>query len=133
VVSRAGLEVTLLSERLFYQLRASYTGERPTRCVLTPAEYAQVKEESITGGFLTQGEVFGTIWGLPIVLLPFADDPLFKQLQAMAALAGAEVTYPGDPPLSVAEYFTGGGGWRFVAGHPSRLFPIQASLQEIAA
>jgi hypothetical protein len=101
---------------------------------LTPDEYRSLAEDMQRTVTLIERVNDGLhLFGVPLIMVPFADDPLFKQLQAMAALAGVAVTYLGGEPLTMAEYFTGGGGWRFDAGPPSRLFPIQASLQEIAA
>ena len=120
--------MSTLYDRLFTRLRRKdIIGLRSNYCVLTPEEIIQLRREFVAGGFiqLRPGERtldippdinVKSVWGVPIVLNPFTDDPLFKQLQAMAALAGAEITYPvvvGDAP-TMAEFTFDGRGWRYV-------------------
>lgn len=75
------------------------------------------------------------IVGVPIRPIPYADDPKFKQLQSMARLASAEISF-GDQSLSWipnphAEFLTDAGGWRYIPaeaclGGESCLFQIGA-------
>lgn len=63
---------------------------------VTPKEYAEIAgDERIFYSLFSAKEPMALcrIMGVPVVVIPFADDPKFKQLQAMAALAGEGITY----------------------------------------
>lgn len=86
-----------------------------------------------------------TICGVPLIPIPFVDDPLYKQLQSYAALANLEITYPGvyscaetrSFHVPFATCFANGYGWTFTHSHfapdgRSHLDEIHVPLPDLA-
>jgi hypothetical protein len=97
----------------------THNGEKPEQIYMLWDEFKDIMQALQTHGTdLKSGHLFG----VKVAVVDFADDPLFKRLQAMARLVGAEVDYPHE---AVAEFFKDGGGWRFVATVPGKLYPIE--------
>lgn len=117
--------------------------------VVTPDEYACILADEITTIGISRRDktpdlTIKSMYGFPIVMVPFADDPLYKELQAMATIIGAEISYPDITygqqqwKVDIAEFFKDGSGWRYVNGNgtrdgKSRLFPISAYWPSLPA
>ena len=105
--------------------RIEHDGEPPPELYLLPSEFLAVTQA--VDCYKTDHAAFmdlagGThVFGVHIVVVPFHRDPLFKRFQAMARLVGARIDYYDG---TVAEFYQGGAGWRFVKGVVSQLYPI---------
>lgn len=98
-----------------HEYRERNAGDYPKVAAVIPEEYRDI---------LAQLEVLGTrtnatehvLFGVKLVVVPFTQDLLFKRLQVMARLVGAEIEYPmseGEAQPKLAEFFKDGAGWRY--------------------
>jgi hypothetical protein len=99
--------------------KEKHGGESPPAIYVLPEERDQIKHALFTYDVTLAA---GLLFGVPVKVVPFVDDPVFKRLQVMARLVGASIEYPHE---AVAEFLKDGAGWRFVATVPGKLYPIE--------
>jgi hypothetical protein len=91
-------------------------GASPASIAVTPSEYHDILV-AIQGyeSILMSNEAGAyTLFGHAIIMVPFTEDPLFKQFSVMAKLVGAEIDYKVDATgraADHAEFSKDGAGW----------------------
>jgi hypothetical protein len=102
-----------------YREMCSEGGQSPATHWVTPKLYVELLEEMKTLDQYMLSPPSNRLddmklAGIPIKIIPFCDDPLFKQLQSMAALAGAEIRYQTyQQEVLGARFTTNCGGWAY--------------------
>jgi hypothetical protein len=105
----------------------THNGEKPEQVYMLWDEFKDIMRVLQTHGTDLKG---GHLFGVKVAVVDFADDPLFKRLQAMARLVGAEVDCFEADNLVVAEFSKDGAGWRYIGGHSPRLVPFPLTREE---
>lgn len=103
-----------------YRYQENNSGNVPSCLVKTPADWHDLAWQLVhanpkytLGHSFNDGGKF-TFRGIPVVICPFVNDPLFKQLQAMAVLAGTEIRYQTyQQEVLGARFTTSCGGWAY--------------------
>lgn len=128
-----------MNSELADRVLSIYINNKMMPLIVNPQEYAHILEEALTAlppkDLSPEDVALKSLYGLSIIVVSFAEDPLYKELQSMAVLVGADITYPDVTygqqqwKIDMAEFFKDGSGWRYINGNGTRngksvLFPI---------